>query len=437
MEGRAEEILEYTLSRGADDAVVNAYDEDVRQVRFSESRMDIFNRWMERHFVLFLAKDNRVVATTIKGEDSYRHMVDGAIETALKSPPSQDYRGIAERSRARSAVRRAEEIKDSTLSSFVAQAVDAAARNGASSAGSLYHSSYRRYLTTSNGIRKKEAASSLYFSIRCFADEDASGHAVTSSMKLSDFRPEEAAEKAAGLSKMARGAVKGEEGKYDTVLDPMVTAVLTSQIAEMDSAYAVIAGFSCLKGKVGKRVASEKFSMFDDATRPLLGWRAFDDEGVRTQRTAIISRGILKTYLHNTSTARKFKTRSTGNAGLISPTAFSVSLEAGKRGYEDIMSEIRNGLYINNVWYTRYQNYATGNFSTIPRDAILKIKNGEFAGAVRDLRITENLLRVMKNVKELSSEREHVTWWLESSIPSTVPYILVSGLNLTRSSDIA
>jgi PmbA protein len=438
MEGKAEEIMEYALSLGADDVVVNAYEERNRQIRFSNNRMDIFNGWIERHYVLFLAKQKRVVATTIESGDVYKEIVESAIRTAELSPPSSDYVGIAKRSNARSVSRRIETARDRTLSSLVSRAVDIAQRNGAvSCAGSLYRNSFNRYLCTSSGIRKKENGASLHFSIRCFADENASGHAVISSLRLKDFEPEKAAEKAASLSRKAINAERAMEGRFDAILDPMVSAVLASQIAQMDSAYSILSGFSCLRGKIGKRVASSLLTVSDDATRPLLGYRAFDDEGLRVRRTTFISKGVLKTYLHNTSTARKFRTRSTGNAGLIYPTPFSISVEAGKRHFEDMISDLRDGIYINNVWYTRYQNYALGNFSTIPRDAILRIRNGEIAGALRDMRVTENLLRVLKNVADISEEREHVNWWLESTVPSTVPYMLVKRLNITRSSDVA
>jgi PmbA protein len=39
-----------------------------------------------------------------------------------------------------------------------------------------------------------------------------------------------------------------------------------------------------------------------------------DDEGVPTRRTVAIERGVLKTYLVNTYTARKLGMKTTGNA---------------------------------------------------------------------------------------------------------------------------
>ena len=432
----SERIVSEAVRKGADDAIVNGISSDTRQIRFSENRIDIFNNWKDASFHLFLSKRKRVVATTIKGNDNYREAVRRAIDTADKSEPNDDYFGIASSTTAKNYISAERPVSDSALSGFAHDALDTAIGNGAtSSSGSLYASAYMRNVASSTGIRRLESAVSYYLSIRCFNGEESSGHSVISSLGSRTFRPAKAAVKAATIASRAGRPGSCEEGKYDTVLDPMVVATLVSHVGGMASAYGVISGFSCYAGKIGKRVASEHVTVEDDPERKLYGFRRFDDEGAGTRRTRIVSEGILKTYLHNTSTAKKFRARNTANAGLIEPEAFMLSFAAGDRTQEELTGELRDGLYINNVWYTRYKSYARGDFSTIPRDAILRIKKGEIVGSVRGIRITENLIGLMKRVSAASREREHLSWWGESFTPSTVPYITVKKLNVTRSSD--
>src|SRR6202050_5039295 len=72
---------------------------------------------------------------------------------------------------------------------------------------------------------------------------------------------------------------------------------------------------SFLAGKLGEKVASENVTIIDDATIPgLFGTSPFDDEGVRSRRTPVIERGVLKSYLLNTYAARKLGLKTTGNA---------------------------------------------------------------------------------------------------------------------------
>ena len=60
--------------------------------------------------------------------------------------------------------------------------------------------------------------------------------------------------------------------------------------------------------------------MIDDGTLPgLFGSSPFDDEGVPSRRTVVIERGVLKSYLLNTYTARKLGMKTTGNAAAGSP----------------------------------------------------------------------------------------------------------------------
>jgi PmbA protein len=74
----------------------------------------------------------------------------------------------------------------------------------------------------------------------------------------------------------------------------------------------------------------------------------------------------------------------------------------------------------------------TGDFSTIPRDAILLIENGEVKGPVRDLRISENMRTLYQRVAALSKERRQIHSW-ECETPTLHPYALVERVNVSKS----
>jgi PmbA protein len=76
----------------------------------------------------------------------------------------------------------------------------------------------------------------------------------------------------------------------------------------------------------------------------------------------------------------------------------------------------------------------TGDFSTIPRDGIFRVKGGEIAGAVKDLRLTDNILGLWQRMEALSQERHQVMWWGEVSVPAVVPYGLARQIGFTKSS---
>jgi PmbA protein len=93
---------------------------------------------------------------------------------------------------------------------------------------------------------------------------------------------------------------------------------------------------------------------------------------------------------------------------------------------------MKSGLYITNTWYTRYQNYATGDFSTIPRDGIFRVENGEVTSPVREIRISDNMLGILSRVSGVGSDTQQIHWW-ETERPTFTPNVLVSDVTITRS----
>ena len=131
-------------------------------------------------------------------------------------------------------------------------------------------------------------------------------------------------------------------------------------------------------------------------------------------------------------TAKKYGVETTGNAGLISPHPWNLIVEPGEKSFEDLLAEIDRGIYVTNDWYLRYQNYRTGDFSTIPRDGIFLIRDGSIESSVRELRISDNMLRILRNIRDLSRTRRWIKWW-EVDVPTLTPYAVIEDLNFTKS----
>ncbi|MFB0558498.1 MAG: metallopeptidase TldD-related protein, partial [Candidatus Bathyarchaeia archaeon] len=237
--------------------------------------------------------------------------------------------------------------------------------------------------------------------------------------------------KAGEVAWLARDPVAGEEGSYDIVFDPLITGSLLGIYAMMSSAFYVMIQMSIFRDRLGQEVAPEVVTIRDYPAAYSVESRLFDDEGFPTGEKAIVERGVLKTYLHNTSTAKLFGAQTTGNAGLVVPQAWNIELDPGDLSRDDLFAEVEDGLYLTNTWYTRFQNYAAGDFSTIPRDGAFVVKDGEITQSLKDIRISDNALRMLKGVKSVSKERQHIHWW-EAMIPTLSPYVLIEDVRITR-----
>jgi len=152
---------------------------------------------------------------------------------------------------------------------------------------------------------------------------------------------------------------------------------------------------------------------------------------VPTQKNVLIDRGILKTYLHNTSTARRYKTRTTASAGLIAPQAANIILSKGNYSLDEMIRSVRRGIIVTNTWYTRFQNYRTGEFSTLPRDKALVVENGKIKCATRGIRIADSMPNLLSKVSAIGKDSRQILSW-EVEVPVDTPPVLVKGINITR-----
>jgi len=440
----AERVMEASRSAGATEAVAEAMDGTVHQVRFSNSQIDAVNSWSERHIALFIAVGKRLMSSDIRDIDSAQKVAVELVGLAKKSPPSKAYGGVA--SGRFKYVRQAVDQKIVALrdsSKYVRDAIDGAESAGATSVGGTFYAYHDRVaIASSGGALGDDESASANLSVRAFSQPEASGHAVCCTPRLAGMDARGTGIRAGELASKAKDPITGKEGKFDIVLEPLCLGSLVQSTSHMMSALRVEISTSMYAKKVGKKVASKEVTFVDDPTINSTSRRAFDHEGVPTRRNVLVKDGVLKTYLHNTSTAKRFKTKTTASAGPLMPTAFTFAaqpipmhpvLQTGDWTTDEIIADTKNGLYLNNTWYTRYQNYATGEFSTIPRDAILLIRDGEIAGAVKNIRISDNMMNLWKSVDALSKSAEEVYWWDEAAPPSHLPVIRARAMNITRS----
>jgi len=150
-----------------------------------------------------------------------------------------------------------------------------------------------------------------------------------------------------------------------------------------------------------------------------------------TRTTSIIKEGFLQGYLHNLTTAKKWKTESTGNAGFVTPHPWNLEVGRGDSGYDEMVKEMKKGIVLTSNWYTRFKNYRTGEFSTVPRDGAYLVENGSIVRPLKGMRLSDDLLRIFSAVRLLSKEREWVQWW-EVDTPTLCPWLLVDGATITK-----
>jgi PmbA protein len=231
--------------------------------------------------------------------------------------------------------------------------------------------------------------------------------------RIGDLDSPEAVGREAALRALRRlGAKRMPTQQVAVVFAPETARSLIGSVFEAASGNAVWRSASFLAGKLGEEIAAAGLTIVDDNTMLLpngtggFGSSPFDGEGLPSQRSVLVERGVLKNYSLNTYAARKLGMKSTHNAsrGLAGAPGIgpgNLYLEPGTQTPEEIIKGVQTGLYVTSLIGFGV-NLVTGDYS---RGATgLWIENGELTHAVEEVTIAGNLKDMLRNVTAIGND---------------------------------
>ncbi len=223
--------------------------------------------------------------------------------------------------------------------------------------------------------------------------------------------PEEIGKIAAQRTLRRMGARPVKTQRVPVVFAPEIARSIIGNIFQAANGDSIYRHATFFDEMLGERVAGENITVVDDGTIVRdgiggFGTTPFDGEGLPTRRTVLVEKGILKSYVMNTYTARKLGMRSTGNAsrGLAGNPgigAHNFYLEPGTMTPEDILKPIKQGLYVTETMGFGV-NLVTGDYSQ--GAAGLWIENGELTFPVEEITIAGNLKDMYKNIVAIGND---------------------------------
>lgn len=268
-------------------------------------------------------------------------------------------------------------------------------------------------VATTTGIRRWGRENGCYVSVSTLADdgdETQTGFGFSVGRTPEMFDLDKAAREAADRATRLLGATKPASRRTTVVLDPFVTAQFLSIISSTLNGEAVVKGRSLFKDRLGDTVAPPFVTLLDDPTNPLAYTATdVDGEGLAARRNPLIEGGVLRQFVHNSYSARRAGTVSTGNAvrGGFSGTpgvgALALHLLPGTRSQDEIVAGIDDGLLVQSVQGIHSGvNPISGDFST--GAAGLVIRNGQVAEPVREFTIASTLQRMLMDIVEVGGD---------------------------------
>jgi len=282
-----------------------------------------------------------------------------------------------------------------------------------SEGASFSRSSGHGVLATTGGFVGHNAGTYQSLVVQAIADDEQgkkrNGSYWTGSRFFAELEPAADVGREAARRAVAQlGARKMPTGVYPVVFDREVARTIVGLLASCVLGDAVYRDRSYLHKRVGTKIASELVTIVDD---PLIsrgpGSRAFDGEGRAVKRNVVVDRGVLKTFLLDTYSARKLGLSPTGSAagggGIPHSSTSNLLLKKGKGKPASLLHGIDRGLYVCKMMGFGFDP-VTGNFSRGAEGFL--IERGEISVPIGEITISRNLDELLKGIDKVAADLE-------------------------------
>jgi PmbA protein len=423
--------MEDILSRAkkaAGEAEVYRVSSEETQVRFEANRLKHMQTSQQTSLALRIIKDGRTGYATTAGPVDAKRLVDDAVETAvfgtearfqfpgkIKYPQIDIYDPAIENVPVKEMVRLGEEMVAAVTANTPGIMCEAGVSRGTVS---------MRIINSRGGQAEYKKS---FFSLEVegnlvndtdmlFVGEgDSSCHPISS--------PEEVIGLVLKQLELARERASVPTKKMPVIFTPNgVAGALVLPLLSAFNGKTVYEGASPVGSKLGKTVFDKNFSLFDDplvAYRP--GSRPCDDEGVKSQRTPLVDKGVVSGFFYDLQTAALAGKKSTGNGNrtrgsLPGPSPSALVIIPGKTTFDEMVRDIKEGLVVEQLMGAEQGNILAGDFSG---NVLLgyKIENGKITGRVKDTMVSGNVYQILGDIAAIGSE----TRWV-SSFMQTPPF---------------
>jgi TldD protein len=168
---------------------------------------------------------------------------------------------------------------------------------------------------------------------------------------------------------------------------------------------------SVFRNQIGQKVAADCITLIDDPTiEGLWGSYAFDEEGVKAQRTVLIENGILKSYLCDRFSGKRIGFNSTGNGRRENysfqpiPRMSNTFLQQGGFNTEEIIQATKKGLYAKKLGGGQVDPQS-GDFVFSVTEGYL-IENGKIGQPVKGATLIGNGPKILKLIDLVGNDLE-------------------------------
>lgn len=387
-----------------------------------------------------LYKDKKSFSFSI--DDPTPEKIDAAMLNALsiidnlpEDPDFVDVEDDLTLAEPRSTVNNIEAIPLTRKTDILSSLAASAAKHDFELYGTFICNYYTARLMNSNKLDKSTSGSSIYLEIKAVHNKsqltvmETFGGDDFSYFDLEDFRSRLMKK----IEFCANEVTDVEAGTYDVVLAPRCVAEFVQYLSYGMSARALDQHSSYFEGKIDQQVFPAMVDITDDPGDPEMIRMDYGSGGHIYKPLKLIDKGYFRNFTCNQYYHYKTGLPKNGN------TASCLKIATGQSSLEELISKVKKGLYISSLHYMNFINPKETSLTGLTRDGTFLIEDGKISKVVMNLRFTERIERILKNVVALENRAYTIPFSsnYESFEIETVkaPHALVTGFNITSSTN--
>ena len=295
----------------------------------------------------------------------------------------------------------------------LAEAFEVAAGHGVEAHGIWTVAEQEQGWATDDGGRA-ERRTDAFMKVISIASDGRSGYDAASSVAVGDISARELAERATRKALTEGDQAELPPGEYPVVFESHAVGWLCDLLA--DCAFNGLAhaeGRGALDGRLGERVAATPINLADAPAHPRTLPRSFDAEGRSKAPLPLIEDGVARAVAHDLRSAALAGNGAVTTSHALAPGGSAsgpwptnlVLAGGGAADEAELCAPIERGIYVTRLWYANVVRPKETLITAVTRDGTFLIEDGTVTRPLRDLRLTDSVLRILSSTEELSREQ--------------------------------
>ena len=346
---------------------------------------------------VYLTLHRNMKTTTISSNITAIKEVKSFIEKAEKSlensPVDKGWAGLANKDNSYNNLTKIEESTPDERALKVKEFISSGSE--LNSAGYCSTSVDNFFVWNSNGLSSSDSSSSAFID-GIFRTENSAGSSHRGAKSLNELDSKKAGNEASKLAREGQNPEDINPGKYEVILgNEAVSTILVFLAVYGFNAKSKVDGMSPIV--LNEQQFDEKITLLDTPEDfDSIGFK-IDASGSKKNNLEIIKNGVSSNYFHTRRTSKELNAQNTfhelfGWGESFGGIGTNLKLKAGSKSLEEMISEVKNGIYINEFWYCRVLDPITQVVTGLNRNGSFLIENGKIIKPIGRLRFTQSFI---------------------------------------------